>query len=151
VLVVVARKRTVQNEIDPIVTQPSPRDAKGTQRGRKGDAKGTQRGRKGDAKGTERKRRDKPAESRGCEPHRKGVANHPDLEPCAGGGDIAGEALDREIGQGDRGQPPNPGEFGGCPRSPSPISVPDLPVPTFPPTFPGRGVHRVQRSHVKWY
>jgi hypothetical protein len=23
------------------------------------------------------------------EPHRKGVANHPDLESCAGGGDIA--------------------------------------------------------------
>jgi hypothetical protein len=29
------------------------------------------------------------------EPHRKGVANHPDLESCAGGGDIAGEAFDR--------------------------------------------------------
>ena len=27
------------------------------------------------------------------EPHRKGVANHPDLESCAGAGDIAGEAL----------------------------------------------------------
>ena len=27
------------------------------------------------------------------EPHRKGVAIHPDLESCAGGGDIAGEAL----------------------------------------------------------
>ena len=27
------------------------------------------------------------------EPHRKGIANHPDLESCAGGGDIAGEAL----------------------------------------------------------
>jgi hypothetical protein len=24
------------------------------------------------------------------EPHRKGVANHPDLESCAGGGDIPG-------------------------------------------------------------
>jgi hypothetical protein len=29
------------------------------------------------------------------EPHRKGVTNHPDLESCAGGGDIAGEAFDR--------------------------------------------------------
>jgi len=27
------------------------------------------------------------------EPHGKGVANHPDLESCAGGGDAAGEAL----------------------------------------------------------
>ena len=27
------------------------------------------------------------------EPHRKGVANHPDPESCAGGGNIAGEAL----------------------------------------------------------
>ncbi len=27
------------------------------------------------------------------EPHRKGIANHPNLESCAGGGDIAGEAL----------------------------------------------------------
>jgi hypothetical protein len=27
------------------------------------------------------------------EPHRKGVANHPDIESCAGGGDITGEAL----------------------------------------------------------
>ena len=27
------------------------------------------------------------------EPHRKGVANHPDLESCAGSGDTAGEAL----------------------------------------------------------
>ena len=27
------------------------------------------------------------------EPYRKGVANHPDLESCAGGGDSAGEAL----------------------------------------------------------
>jgi hypothetical protein len=27
------------------------------------------------------------------EPHRKGVANHPDVESCVGGGDIAGEAL----------------------------------------------------------
>ena len=27
------------------------------------------------------------------EPHRKGIANHPDPESCAGGGNIAGEAL----------------------------------------------------------
>ena len=27
------------------------------------------------------------------EPHGEGVANHADLESCAGGGDIAGEAL----------------------------------------------------------
>ncbi len=27
------------------------------------------------------------------EPHNEGVANHADLESCAGGGDIAGEAL----------------------------------------------------------
>ena len=27
------------------------------------------------------------------EPHRKGVANRPDPESCAGGGNIAGEAL----------------------------------------------------------
>src|SRR5208283_2226948 len=27
------------------------------------------------------------------EPHRKGIANHPDLESCAGDGNIAGEAL----------------------------------------------------------
>jgi hypothetical protein len=27
------------------------------------------------------------------EPHSEGVANHADLESCAGGGDIAGEAL----------------------------------------------------------
>ncbi len=27
------------------------------------------------------------------EPHNEGVANHVDLESCAGGGDIAGEAL----------------------------------------------------------
>ena len=27
------------------------------------------------------------------EPHRKGVANHPNPESCAGGGNIAGEAL----------------------------------------------------------
>ena len=27
------------------------------------------------------------------EPHSEGVANHADLESCAGGGDAAGEAL----------------------------------------------------------
>ena len=33
------------------------------------------------------------------EPHRKGVANHVDLESCAGGGDIAGEALTSGTGE----------------------------------------------------
>ena len=43
---------------------------------------------------TVRKRRDKTGGELGRkEPHSEGVANHADLESCAGDGDIAGEAL----------------------------------------------------------
>ena len=41
------------------------------------------------------------------EPHSEGVANHADLESCAGDGDIAGEALDRGTG-GPAIEPRNP-------------------------------------------
>jgi hypothetical protein len=41
------------------------------------------------------------------EPHSEGVANHADLESCAGDGDIAGEALGRGTG-GPAIEPRNP-------------------------------------------
>ena len=43
---------------------------------------------------TVRKSRDKTGGELGMkEPHNEGLANHADLESCAGDGDIAGEAL----------------------------------------------------------
>jgi len=63
------------------------------------------------------------------EPHRKGVANHSNPESCAGGGNIAGEAL-----------------TGAHAGQPSSSEITSIDVPTLSPVGEGHAVNSVQRE-----